>query len=85
MCTEQIMKSIKEICQKNLINGKTHQEEIEIPISSIISKVKNRYGFHLPYLLSKKSSKIKNISLENLFDRNYNTIKIIKVKISDYL
>ncbi|MFW9972560.1 MAG: competence protein CoiA family protein [Candidatus Odinarchaeota archaeon] len=84
-CTEQIIKAIREVCQKYLVKGKACQEEIEIPISSIISKVKNRYGIHLPHLLLKNSSKIKNVSLEKVFDKNYNISEFIKVKISDYL
>ncbi|MFX1600697.1 MAG: competence protein CoiA family protein [Promethearchaeota archaeon] len=85
LCTEYIISCIKEICQKSLLNGKNIHDIIEIPLTLIISKIKNRYGFYLPHLLLKKSNKIKRISLEKQFDENYNFKDLIKVHISDYL
>ncbi|MFX1418465.1 MAG: competence protein CoiA family protein [Promethearchaeota archaeon] len=85
LCTEQIILGIKEICRRSLLNGKAIEDEIKIPISSIISKLRNRYGFHLPYLLLKKSNKIKTISFEKSFNSNYDINDEITVNIFDYI
>jgi len=85
LCTEHIISCIKETCQKSLLKGRNIHDTVDIPLTVIISKVKDRYGFHLPRLLLKKSNKIKRIKIEKLFDENYNINEIIKVHISDYL
>ncbi|TKJ23690.1 MAG: hypothetical protein CEE43_03230 [Promethearchaeota archaeon Loki_b32] len=58
---------------------------INISLKSIISEVKNQYGFHLPHLILKKSKKIKKISIIKLLDDKYNIHDVITVRISDYL
>ncbi len=85
LCVEKIISSIKEVCKKNLLKGKTIDDLIEIPLNSIILEVKNRYGFYLPHLLLKKSKKIKKVKIEKLLDEKYNIHYIITFRISDYL
>jgi len=85
LCIEHIISCIKEICQKCLLEGKNVYDCIDIPLTSLISKVKDRYGFYLPRLLLKKSNKIKRIKIEKLFDENYNVNDLIRVQISDYV
>ncbi|MFX0002855.1 MAG: competence protein CoiA family protein [Candidatus Hodarchaeota archaeon] len=85
LCTEDIISCIKEICQKHLLKGKELNDTLKIPLTKIISKLKHKYGFHLPYLLLKKSQKIKKINIENLFDERYNTNDVITVKVADYI
>lgn len=85
MCIEEINKYIKELCQKSLLNGKVVYDTIEIPLNSIISHIKNHYGFHLPYLLLKKSNKIKKVNTKRLFVENYRIKETITIKISDYI
>jgi hypothetical protein len=85
LCTEHIISCIKEICQKNLLEGKNIQDTIDIPLTLIISKVKARYGLYLPWLLLSKSNNIKRISIEKILGENYNYIDLIKVNISDYV
>ena len=85
LCTEEIISCIKEICQKSLLNGKEYHDKIEIPLKSIISHIKAKYGSHLPFLLLNKSTKIKKVNIEKLFDENYDIKDIITIRISDYL
>lgn len=85
LCVEHIIKSIKEVCKKSLLKGKTIDDIIEISLNSIILEVKNRYGFYLPHLLLKKSKKIKKVNIEKLLDEKYNIHDVITVRISDYL
>jgi len=85
LCSEEIISCIKEICQKGLLKGKDFNETLEIPLKSIISKVINRYGFHLPHLLLKRSQKIKKVNIEKLFDENYNINEVITIQISDFI
>ena len=85
LCTKKIIQSIKSICQKRLFKEENLTGIIEIPLSSIISEVKGRYGFHLPHLIIKKSKKIKKEKVEKLIDDNYNIQDVITVRISDYL
>ncbi len=85
LCTEKITETIKDFCHKRLLKGKNVNDTVEIPINSIISEVKGRYGFHLPHLIIKKSKKIKKVNVEKLIDDNYNIQDVITVRISDYL
>ena len=85
LCTKKIIQSIKSICQKRLFKEENLTGLIEIPLSSIISEVKDKYGFHLPHLIIKKSRKIKKVNVKKLIDDNYNIQDVITVRISDYL
>ena len=85
LCTKKIIQSIKSICQKRLFKEENLTGMIEIPLSSIISEVKGKYGSHLPHLIIKKSKKIKKVNIDKLIDDNYNIQNIITVRISDYL
>lgn len=85
LCTEQITKCIKKVCQKNLFKGKNPDDTIEISLNSIILEVKNRYGYYLPHLMLKKSKKIKKVNIDKLLDEKYNLHDVITVRISDYL
>ncbi len=85
LCTEQINRHIRGICQKKILKGETINDMINISLKSIISEVKNQYGFHLPHLILKKSKKIKKISIIKLLDDKYNIHDVITVRISDYL
>ncbi|UCC19247.1 MAG: hypothetical protein JSV62_14265 [Promethearchaeota archaeon] len=85
LCTEQIIQRIKEICKTSLLNGRSIKDKIKIPISSIISKLRNRYGFHLPYILLKKSNKVKTVSFDKSFNSNYDIEDEITVNLFDYI
>ncbi|MFX0039554.1 MAG: competence protein CoiA family protein [Promethearchaeota archaeon] len=85
LCTEEIVSCIKKICQKDLLKGKELNNTLKIPFRKIISKLKHRYGFHLPYLLLKKSQKIKKVNIEKLFDERYNINDVITIQITDYI
>jgi hypothetical protein len=83
-CTETINSIIATCCKSVLAEGKDEPDIIEIPLRWIISKLKVQYGFHLPYLLLKKSRKIKKLNLEKIIDQKYEINEIIRVKVSDY-
>ncbi|MFX1388952.1 MAG: competence protein CoiA family protein [Promethearchaeota archaeon] len=85
LCSEDLKEIIKEICQKSLKNGKTIHDEISISLSLIGSSLKNKYGFHLPYILLKNSNKIKTLSFEKSINNYYKIENLIRVRISDYL
>ncbi len=85
LCTKKLIDSIKAICEKRLSKEENFNDLIVIPLNSIITEVKGRYGFHLPYLLLKKSKKIKKEKTEKLLDDNYKIQDVITVRISDYL
>ena len=85
LCIKKIIESITAICRKNLSNEESFNDLVEIPLKLIISEVKNRYGFHLPHLLLKKSKKIKKEKTQRLLDDSYNIQDVVFVRISDYL
>ena len=85
LCTEQINRHIRGICQKRILNGETFNDMIKISIKSIISEFENRYGFHLPHLILKKSKNVKKIEIRKLLDDKYNIHEVITVRISDFL
>lgn len=85
LCLNEITESIREICKKHLLNGKNVNDTIEISLTTIISEISDRYGFHLTHLLLKKASKIKRVSIKKRLDKEYNISNIIEVRLSDYL
>ena len=84
LCTQEINSIITTHCKAVLAERSDVPEIIKIPLRQIISQLKDRYGFHLPYLLLKKSQNIRKVNIEKTFDEEYNIYEIIRVKISDY-
>ena len=84
-CTDQINNSIREYFYKNVAKKDIENGILQIPIKSLISSVEKRFGFFLPYLILKKSRKIKKIKVEKVLDDKYAIQDVISIKISDYL
>jgi len=83
-CTEQLFTCIKEYCLRNIKNENLRDKSFKIPIDSIISQVKEQFGYFLPYLILKKSKRIKKIKFERLLDKKYNIQDTISIRVSDY-
>ncbi|KKM00177.1 hypothetical protein LCGC14_1807010 [marine sediment metagenome] len=47
--------------------------------------VKEEFGFFLPYLILKKSKRIKKVSFEKLLDEKYKIQDTLTLKTKDYL
>jgi len=85
-CTEQLLVCLKEFCLKNLDEGNLNEkQEIRIPVNTIIELVREEFGHYLPYLLLKRSKRIKKARFERLLDEKYNIQDTIIVNISDYI
>lgn len=86
-CTEQLLVCLREFCLKKINEGgldETH--EVKIPIDSVITLVKEEFGYFLPYLILKRSKKkIKRVKFERLLDENYKIQDTIVVRTSDYV
>ena len=80
-CTEQLIISIRTICHED----SSTDTELKIPTDSIIERVKERFGYFLPYLLLKRSKRIKKVIFEKLLDENYKIQDVITIKKSDYV
>ncbi len=86
-CAEQLHMCLKEICLKKLKEEfLTENQEVEVPINSIIKLVHEEFGYFLPYSILKRSKKrIKRVRFERKLDNNYNIQDTIVIKISDFL
>ncbi len=84
-CIEEINSIITTYCRAVVTDVKDEPDIIEIPLRWIISQLEVRYGFHLPYLLLRKSQNIRRVNLEKIFDEKYEINEIIRVQVSDYL
>ena len=85
-CTEQLLICLRELCLRKLREENLEKEkEIQIPVESIIELVQEDFGFILPYLILKRSKRIKKVKFEKLLDENYKIQDTITVKISNYL
>ncbi len=83
-CTEQLFTCIKEYCLRKIKNENLKDTTFKIPVCSIIDLVKEQFGYFLPYLILKKSKRIKKIKFERLLDKKYNIQDTISINTSDY-
>ena len=83
-CTEQLFTCIKEYCLRKIKNENLREKFFKIPIDSIITQVKEQFGYFLPYLILTRSKRIKKIKFERLLDKNYNIQDTISIRVSDY-
>ncbi len=84
-CTEQLLAYLKEFCERQYKDQKPENAEIRIPVDSIIDVVKEEFGYFLPYLLLKRSRRIKKRQFERLLDEKYNIQNTITIRSSDYI
>ncbi len=80
-CSEQLIISIRTFCHED----SSTDTEIKIPADSIIETVGEKFGYFLPYLLLKRSKRIKKVIFEKLLDENYKIQDVITIKKSDYV
>ncbi len=84
-CTEQLIMYLREICRRKIDEGTIDENyEFQVPVGSIISMVKEDFGYFLPYLILKKSKRIKKVKFERLLDESYQIQDILTLKTSDY-
>ena len=85
-CTEQLLICLRELCLKKIDDRDVDERgESKILVSSIIDLVREEFGYFLPYLILKRSKRIKKVRFERLLDDKYNLQDSICVRISDYV
>ena len=86
LCTDHLKASIRELCVIKMIKGELdNNSEFKIPVDLVIDQVKDEFGYYLPYLLLKRSKKIKKVKFERLLDERYKIQDILTVNATDYL
>ena len=86
LCTGHLKASIREFCVIKMIEGELdNNSEFKIPVDLVIDQVKDEFGYYLPYLLLKRSKKIKKVKFERLLDERYKIQDILTVNATDYL
>ncbi len=86
LCTDHLNACIREFCfVKNREGELDTNSEFKIPVEKVIDQVKGEFGYYLPYLLLKKSKKIKKVRFERLLNENYKIQDMITVKVGDYM
>lgn len=84
-CTEQLLLCLREICHEKSDTGEVDEnDEVKIPVETIINMVKEEFGYYLPYLILKRSKRIKKAKFERLLDKRYQIQDILTIKASDY-
>ncbi|KKM21091.1 hypothetical protein LCGC14_1638900, partial [marine sediment metagenome] len=85
-CTEQLLVCIREICSKKVSDREVNtNNECKVPVSVVIDMVKEEFGYYLPYLLLKRSKRIKKIGFEKLINEDYKVQDTITFKIANYV
>jgi len=86
LCTDHLKASIRELCVIKMRKGELdNNSEFKIPVNLVIDQVKDEFGYYLPYLLLKRSKKIKKVKFERLLDERYKIQDILTVNATDYL
>ena len=85
-CTEQLLVCLREICLRKIDEGDLDEkQEVKIPVNSVIELVREEFGYFLPYLLLKRSRRIKKARFERLLDEKYNIQDTLVLRIPDYV
>ncbi len=86
LCTDHLRAIIREFCSVKMREGGLDNNfEFKIPVNLVIDQVKEEFGYYLPYLLLKRSKKIKKVRFERLLDENYKIQDTLTIKTTDYL
>ncbi|KKL22724.1 hypothetical protein LCGC14_2432590 [marine sediment metagenome] len=84
-CTEQLIDYIREICHEKVRKGDTNDKnEFKVTVNSIINMIKEEFGYFLPYLILKRSKRIKNVSFGKLIDEEYKIQETLTFKTTDF-
>ena len=86
LCIDHLNACIREFCVVKIRNRELNiNSDIKIPVDLVIDQVKEEFGYYLPYLLLKRSKKIKKVRFERLLDKNYRIQETLTIKSTDYL
>jgi hypothetical protein len=84
-CTEQLILCLREICREKIDTRAVNDNyEFKVPVESIINMVKEDFGYYLPYLILKRSRRIKKVKFERLLDEKYRIQDTLTLKAIDY-
>jgi len=84
-CTEQLLECVRDICCEKINKGEVNSNnEFIVPVNFIIDMVKEEFGYYLPYLILKRSKRIKKVRLEKLLDDRYKIQDTLTFKTTDY-
>ena len=85
-CTEQLLTCIRNICYKIVDEGEENTKaEFNVPVNDIIDMVKEEFGFFLPYLILKRSKRIKKVSFEKVINNDFKIRDMVAFKTSDFV
>ncbi len=85
LCTEHLKASIKGICAIKTKDDELNcNSEVKISVDAIIDHVKEEFGYYLPYLLLKRSKRIKTVKFEKLLNEQYKIQDMLTIKVNDY-
>ncbi len=86
LCIDHLKAYIREFCVVKIRSLELDiNSDIKIPVDLVIDQVKEEFGYYLPYLLLKRSKKIKKVRFERLLDENYRIQDTLTIKGTDYL
>ena len=84
-CTEQLITCIRKFCCKIVDEGKENTTaEFKVPVNDIIDMVKEEFGFFLPYLILKRSKRIKKVSFEKVINNDFKIRDMVTFRTSDF-
>ncbi|MFX1349470.1 MAG: competence protein CoiA family protein [Promethearchaeota archaeon] len=85
-CIERLLTCIREICFKRVEEGNIGDGfEFTISVNSVIELVEEEFGYFLPYLILKRSKRIKKVRFGKTINENYNVQEVLTFKTTDYL
>ena len=86
LCIDHLKACIREFCAVKMKSNELDiNSDIKIPIDLVIDQVKEEFGYYLPYLLLKRSKKIKKVRFERILDENYRIQDTLTIKGTDHL
>ena len=56
-------------------------DELTIPVDYLINLVKEEFGYYLPYLILKRSKRIKKLRFERVLDDTFQIKDMLTIKI----
>jgi len=86
LCLDHLKACIREFCVVKMRKCELdNNSDIKIPVEKVIDQVKEEFGYYLPYLLLKRSKKIKKMRFERLLDESYKIQDTLTIKVADYV
>jgi hypothetical protein len=83
-CIEQLLICLDEYCKRKMREENLKEGDlVKIPVDYLIDLVKEEFGYYLPYLILKRSKRIRKERFEKVLGDNYQVTNMITVKIKD--